>query len=103
MMRVMKRRNMTRTAIGPAVLSLFFAGIVSASDAGEDEGSADTDDGPIATVSDPAAECPPQASAPEETAESGSWTPPSRPAPRSIVSTATRGGGGRMLPPPEAP
>ncbi len=95
---------MTRTAIGLSVLGLFFAGVVSASDADEAPGSKGTREQPVVTV--PEAEASSQskpASASMRTVTPVSWTPPARPAPRAVVSSATRGGDEPVPLPAEAP
>ena len=95
---------MTRTAIGLSVLGLFFAGVVSASDADEAPGSKGTQEQPVVTV--PEAEASSQsrpASASMGTVSPVSWTPPARPTPRSVASSATRGGKEGVPLPPEAP
>ncbi len=67
---------MTRTAIGLAVLGMFFAGVVSASDADEATGSKATEEPPVVTV--PEAESSSQLQPPSAsmgTVTPVSWTP----------------------------
>ncbi len=95
---------MTRTAIGLAVLGLFFAGVVSASDADEAAGSKATEEPPVVTVPEVEASSQSQpSSASMGTVTPVSWTPPARPTPRAVVSSATRGGDEPALLPAEAP
>lgn len=95
---------MTRTAIGLSVLGLFFAGVVSASDAEETAGSKVTQEPPVVAVPEAEASSQSQpASASMETVTPVSWTPPVRPAPRAVVSSATRGGDEPVPLPAEAP
>ena len=67
---------MTRTAIGLAVLGMFFAGVVSASDADKATGSKATEEPPVVTV--PEAESSSQLQPPSAsmgTVTPVSWTP----------------------------
>ncbi len=84
---------MTRTAIGLAVLGLFFAGVVSASDADEAAGSKATEEPPVVTVPEVEASSQSQpSSASMGTVTPVSWAPPARPAPRAVAPSATRAG-----------